>query len=81
MHPNEQLVEAGKIWAFSLIKLIRRKSKEEIKDIYNQVEAEGSKELMSWVEELKKPKNDRMGAEAQMGWGKIAWTYGFRYLR
>lgn len=75
------LKEAGYIWVKVLFHLIRRRDNEisTYKHIWKDAEDSAeSEELKSWFAQAKEKKP--MPAVENMGWAKIAWTYGMNIL-
>ena len=92
-HPNETVVEACYFWVLALVKLINFKNnpslttneniKIRMKTVYDKMESlitqTQNKDIWEWWKTVQN--EEIMDANVKMGWAKIAWTYGFIFLK
>lgn len=83
MHSKEILQNAGFLWVSMLVKVIQREDNEgatfsSIFEAIKQLDQSHGQMLESWLEQA--VKKQRMPGNINIGWAKIAWTYGIREL-
>ena len=94
-HHNPILIEASILWVLAIVKLIKYEDdqildeetniKNRMKYVYSYIKSKieasdkFSPEIKEWWKQVEEEKF--MKADVRMGWVKIAWTYGFIYLK
>lgn len=92
-HPNETVVEACYYWVLALVKLINfpdnpsftknENIKIRMKTVYDEMEnlikQTQNKDILEWWQTVQN--EEIMDANVKMGWAKIAWTYGFIFIK
>ena len=82
MHPNGTLKAAGVIWVQVLVDLIRRPDNQAatFRSIFERAEQspECDENIQEWLREAKQ--QELMRATKNIGWAKIAWSYGMNLL-
>jgi len=79
LHPNTQIVNSSLHWFKTLVMLTKRSSNNEIVNIYKMAIKEASSKMEEWVKEVQTELP--MDGKKNIGWAKIAWSYGMRELK